>query len=129
MLAGLPSISVSVVRVCLCLSLSKNLLISSSVSKPLLCLCIIIFCSNFFITHKCQIYCQHLLSLRHATCIRQCIIFWVFVAREFVTDRQRYYYVDSDPLTIIIVFLIISHETLPFSKLFCILRWLIKLTA
>ena len=42
MLAGLLSRSVSVVRVCLCLSLSKDLLnsLSTTVSKPLLSLCL-----------------------------------------------------------------------------------------
>ena len=58
-----------------------------------------LFSQSFFLTHKCQIYCQRLLLLCPSTYSRQRLIFWFFVSREFVTDRQtdrqRYYYIDS----------------------------------
>ena len=37
-----------------------------------------------------QIYCQHLFIMS-----RQYLIFWVFVARKSVTDKQWYYYLDT----------------------------------
>ena len=122
MLAGLLSISVSVVRVCLCLSLSKDLLNSSPLSKPLLCLCIImslIFCSNFFIMHKCQIYCQCLLLIMSRNA-RMSMSNFLGLCCEGMCDRQTMVLLCRYPLSIIIVFLIISYETVPFSKLFCV---------
>ena len=97
------SISVSVVRVSLCLGLSKDLLnsLSSPVSKALLYNSVSnsllqVKTSNNFIT----LTCQRLLLLSHVNmrmctskCEHQRLIFWVFVASEFYRQRDNDNYI------------------------------------
>ena len=88
MLAGL------LLQCCPCLSMSLSLQRSSELSFYYCLQSFSLSLSNsvplspsFFM--KCQIYCQRLLLLCHVKALRQRLIFWVFVAGEFVTDRQR----------------------------------------